>query len=135
MQISFITFLCVDTVSPVRYCQIYMENSAETNILPVCSTMMHRWSMLLASILILCLVPVIFYSIMLYLDIPIDADSWVIDTLQPFECHWTLLLIVDEEDNDPPCEIKQNTYCRSFTNATIRSAQSHTEKYNKKILE
>lgn len=70
-----------------------------------------------------------------YLDISVEADSRVIDTLQALERHRTLLLIVDEEDDDPACEVKQYSYCGSFANATIRPASSHREKSTKDMTD
>ena len=70
-----------------------------------------------------------------YLDISVEADSGVIDALQALKCHRTLLLIVDEEDDDPACEVKQHSYCRSFTDATVRPARSHREKSTEEMTD
>lgn len=63
----------------------------------------------------------------LYLDVPVDADSGVIDALQAFKSNWTLLLIIDEENNDPTREIQQDSDCGSFSDAAVRPAGSQTE--------
>lgn len=63
----------------------------------------------------------------LYLDVPVDADSGVIDALQAFESNWTLLLIIDEENNDPTREVEQDSNCGSFSDAAVRPARSQRE--------
>lgn len=65
--------------------------------------------------------------ILLYLDISVEADSRVNDAFQFLKCHWTLLLIVDEEDQDPACEVQQDSYCCPFTDAPVRPARSNRE--------
>lgn len=64
---------------------------------------------------------------MVYLDVSVDADSGVIDTLQTFKSNWTLLLIIDEEDYNPACKVKEDSDCRTFTDATVCPAWSHRE--------
>lgn len=59
-----------------------------------------------------------------YLDVTVEADSRVICAFQAVKGNRTLLLIVDEEDEDSTCEVQQHSYCGSFGDATIRSAQS-----------
>lgn len=66
-------------------------------------------------------------SLSTHLDISVEADRRVIDALHAFERHRTLLLIVDEEDDDPARKVKQHSYCSSFTDATVRPAQSENE--------
>lgn len=63
-----------------------------------------------------------------YLDISVEADSRVIDALQSLKRHRALLLIVDEEDDDPACEVEQYSYCGSFTDASVCPARSHRGK-------
>lgn len=63
---------------------------------------------------------IIQFSFIQYLDISVEADRGVIDALQGFKSHWTLLLIIDEEDEDPTWEVQQESYCCSFTDATVR---------------
>lgn len=67
-------------------------------------------------------------SILVYLDISVEADSGVIHALQAFKRHRTLLLIVDEEDEDPPCEVEQHTDRSCFSDAAVRPAWSQREK-------
>lgn len=54
-----------------------------------------------------------------YLDVSVEADSGVVSALQAFECHWALLLIVHEEDENPTCKVQQHSYCSSFSDATV----------------
>lgn len=75
------------------------------------------------------------HNMIFYLDISVEADSGVIDALQALKCHWTLLLIVDEEDDDPACEVKQHSYCSSFTDATVRPARPHREKSTEEMAD
>lgn len=67
-------------------------------------------------------------KVRLYLDISVEADRRVITSFQPFEGHWTLLLIIDEEDEDPACEVQQNSYGGPLTDATVRPATSQRQK-------
>lgn len=62
----------------------------------------------------------------MYLDIAVDADGGVIDALQSLKSHRSLLLIIDEEDKNPACEVQQYSDRSSFTDAAVRPA--HTEK-------
>lgn len=57
-----------------------------------------------------------------HLDVSVDADGWIVDALQAFKGHWALLLVVDEEDDDPSREIQQDSDCGSFCDAAIRPA-------------
>lgn len=68
----------------------------------------------------------IFYALNIgvYLDISVDADGRVVDALQAFESHRTLLLIVDEEDDDPAREVQQDPDRRTFADAAVRPARS-----------
>lgn len=63
----------------------------------------------------------------LYLHVSVDADSGVIGALQAFKSHWALLLIVDEEDDDPAWKVQQDSYRRSFTDAALRPARREQE--------
>lgn len=65
--------------------------------------------------------------IIFYLDVSVETDGGVIGALQAFERHWTLLFVVDEEDEDPTGEVQQNSYCSSFSDATVRPAQTQTQ--------
>lgn len=63
-----------------------------------------------------------------YLDISVDADGRVVDALQAFESHRTLLLIVNEEDDDPAREVQQDPDRRTFADAAVRPARSEMKK-------
>lgn len=58
-----------------------------------------------------------------HLDVPVDADGGIVDALQAFESHRTLLLVVDEEDNYPSREIQQDSDRGTFSDAAVRPAR------------
>lgn len=55
-----------------------------------------------------------------HLDVSVDADGGIVDAFQTFEGHRALLLVVDEEDDDPSREIQEYSDCGSVRNAAIR---------------
>lgn len=62
-----------------------------------------------------------------HLHVSVDADGGIVDALQALEGHWALLLVIDEEDDDPSREIQQDSDCRSLGDAAVRPAQRAEE--------
>lgn len=69
-----------------------------------------------------------------YLDVSVEADSGVVCALQAFECHWALLLIVHEEDENPTCKVQQHSYCSSFSDATVCPVWAQEKKQRITVL-
>lgn len=65
---------------------------------------------------------------MVYLDVSVEADGGVEGALQAFEGDRTLLLIVEEEDEDPAGEVQQHPHRGAFGDATVCPAAIEKEK-------
>ena len=63
-----------------------------------------------------------------YLHVAVDADGRVVEALQPLKGHGTLLLIVEEENEDPSGKIQQHPHRRPFTDPSIRPERGGRER-------
>lgn len=62
-----------------------------------------------------------------YLNIAVEAYGWVVRAFQCVEGNGSLLLIIDQKQQNPTREIQQHSHSRSFTYSSVRTEKEKTE--------